>query len=95
MSKTKFVKALVSNFDEEYLRSPNNNDIFGLLALGESYGVLIACTGNGRIVSLHGKVTLLVMFMNQQLFWKLWHQMIYGYGMHSLGYQDLITTSTC
>jgi hypothetical protein len=34
----KFVKAVVSNFFEEYLRSPTNNDIARLLALGESRG---------------------------------------------------------
>jgi hypothetical protein len=34
----KFVKAVVSNFSEEYLRSPTNNDIARLLALGESRG---------------------------------------------------------
>jgi hypothetical protein len=33
----KFVKAVVSNFSEEYLRSPPNNDIAKLLALGESH----------------------------------------------------------
>ena len=31
-----FVKAMVSNFSKEYLRSPTNNDIARLLALGES-----------------------------------------------------------
>jgi hypothetical protein len=34
----RFVKAVVSNFFEEYLRSPTNNDIARLLALGESRG---------------------------------------------------------
>ena len=34
----KFVKAVVLNFFEEYLRSPTNNDIARLLALGESRG---------------------------------------------------------
>jgi hypothetical protein len=34
----KFVKAVVSNFSEEYLRSPTDNDIAKLLALGESRG---------------------------------------------------------
>jgi hypothetical protein len=34
----KFVKTVVSNFSEEYLRSPTNNDIIRLLALGESRG---------------------------------------------------------
>uniref|UniRef100_A0A2N9HAH3 DDE Tnp4 domain-containing protein n=1 Tax=Fagus sylvatica TaxID=28930 RepID=A0A2N9HAH3_FAGSY len=34
----KFVKAVISNFSEEYLRSPTNNDIARLLALGESRG---------------------------------------------------------
>ena len=33
-----FVKAMVSNFSKEYLRSPTNNDIARLLALGESRG---------------------------------------------------------
>jgi hypothetical protein len=36
----KFVKAVVSNFSEEYLQSPTNNDIARLLALGESRGFL-------------------------------------------------------
>jgi hypothetical protein len=36
----KFVKAVISNFSEEYLRSPTNNDIARLLALGESRGFL-------------------------------------------------------
>uniref|UniRef100_A0A2N9FRD0 Nuclease HARBI1 n=1 Tax=Fagus sylvatica TaxID=28930 RepID=A0A2N9FRD0_FAGSY len=34
----KFVKTVVSNFSEEYLWSPTNNDIARLLALGESCG---------------------------------------------------------
>ena len=34
----KIVKVVVSNFSEEYLRSPTNNDIARLLALGESRG---------------------------------------------------------
>ena len=34
----KFVKGVVSNFSEEYLQSPTNNDIARLLALGESRG---------------------------------------------------------
>ena len=34
----RFVKAVVSNFFEEYLRLPTNNDIARLLALGESRG---------------------------------------------------------
>jgi hypothetical protein len=34
----KFVKTVVSNFSEEYLRSPTNNDIARLLALGKSRG---------------------------------------------------------
>jgi hypothetical protein len=34
----KIVKAVVSNFFEEYLQSPTNNDIARLLALGESCG---------------------------------------------------------
>ena len=33
-----FVKAMVSNFSKEYLRSPTNNDIARFLALGESRG---------------------------------------------------------
>ena len=36
----KFAKVVVSNFSEEYLRSPTNNDISRLLALGESRGFL-------------------------------------------------------
>jgi hypothetical protein len=34
----KFVKAVVSNFSKEYLRSPTNNDIARLLTLGKSRG---------------------------------------------------------
>ena len=34
----KFVKTVVSNFSEEYLQSPTNNNIAKLLALGESHG---------------------------------------------------------
>ncbi|XP_030936345.1 uncharacterized protein LOC115961509 [Quercus lobata] len=34
----KFVKAVVSIFSEEYLRSPNNNDIARLLAVGQHRG---------------------------------------------------------
>ncbi|XP_028109553.1 uncharacterized protein LOC114308211 [Camellia sinensis] len=35
-----FVKAVVDIFSNEYLRSPNNNDITKLLAVGESHGFL-------------------------------------------------------
>ena len=34
----KFVKVVVSIFFEEYLRSPNNNDIARLLAVGQHHG---------------------------------------------------------
>ncbi|RWR88466.1 nuclease [Cinnamomum micranthum f. kanehirae] len=37
-SLKKFVKAMITNFSEEYLWSPNNNDIAKLLAEGESQG---------------------------------------------------------
>ena len=37
-SLKKFVKAVVSIFFEEYLRSPNNNDIARLLAVGQHNG---------------------------------------------------------
>ncbi|XP_075663459.1 uncharacterized protein LOC142633070 [Castanea sativa] len=37
-SLKKFVKAVVSIFSEEYLRSPNNNDIARLLAVGQHCG---------------------------------------------------------
>uniref|UniRef100_A0A2N9H1F0 DDE Tnp4 domain-containing protein n=1 Tax=Fagus sylvatica TaxID=28930 RepID=A0A2N9H1F0_FAGSY len=37
-SLKKFIKAVVSNFSKEYLRSPTNNDIARLLALGENCG---------------------------------------------------------
>ncbi|XP_030945886.1 uncharacterized protein LOC115970386 [Quercus lobata] len=37
-SLKKFVKAVVSIFSEEYLRSPNNNDIARLLAVGQHHG---------------------------------------------------------
>ena len=37
-SLKKFVKAVVSIFSEEYLRSPNNNDIARLLAVGQHRG---------------------------------------------------------
>jgi hypothetical protein len=50
----------------------------------------IACIGSGKIVQMLGKVYILVIFMNQPLFWKLWRPMIYRYDMHFLGYQGLI-----
>ncbi|KAG5554014.1 hypothetical protein RHGRI_011773 [Rhododendron griersonianum] len=34
----KFAKAIIAIFSDEYLRSPNNNDIARLLAIGESRG---------------------------------------------------------
>ena len=34
----RFVKVVVAIFSDEYLRSPNNNDIARLLAIGESCG---------------------------------------------------------
>ncbi|XP_028117195.1 uncharacterized protein LOC114314866 [Camellia sinensis] len=37
-SVKKFVKAVVAIFSDEYLRSPNNDDIASLLAVGESHG---------------------------------------------------------
>ena len=37
-SLKRFVKAVVAIFNDEYLRSPNNNDIARLLAIGESHG---------------------------------------------------------
>jgi hypothetical protein len=37
---TLFVKAVVSIFYAEYLRSPNSEDIARLLAIGESHGLL-------------------------------------------------------
>ena len=37
-SLKRFVKAVVAIFSDEYLRSPNNNDIARLLAIGESRG---------------------------------------------------------
>ena len=37
-SLKKFVKAVVSIFSEEYLRSPNDNDIARLLAVGQHRG---------------------------------------------------------
>ena len=37
-SLKKIVKAIVSIFSEEYLRSPNNNDIARLLAVGQHRG---------------------------------------------------------
>ena len=36
----KFVAAMVDIFSEEYLRSPNNENIARLLAYGESYGFI-------------------------------------------------------
>jgi hypothetical protein len=32
-----------------------------------------------------GKVCILVISMNKPLFWKPWHLMIFGYGMHFFG----------
>ena len=37
-SLKKFVKAVVNIFSEEYLRSPNSNDIARLLAVNEKHG---------------------------------------------------------
>jgi hypothetical protein len=39
-SLKKFVKAVVNIFSEEYLRSPNSNDIVRLLAVNEKRGFL-------------------------------------------------------
>ena len=39
-SLKKFVKAVVSIFSDEYLRSPNNEDIARLLEVGQSLGFL-------------------------------------------------------
>jgi hypothetical protein len=86
-SLKRFVQAVISIFSEEYLRSPNNEDIARLLAEGKKvdfqacWGVLIACTGNGTTAQLRGKVYILVIFTNQLLFWKQWLHMIFRYGM--------------
>ena len=40
--------------------------------------VLIACIGNEKIVQLHGKGCIVVMFVSQQLFCKQWLHMISG-----------------
>ncbi|XP_050290510.1 uncharacterized protein LOC126728769 [Quercus robur] len=71
-SLKKFVAAVVAIFSEEYLRSPNNEDIARLLAHGQNRGfqacweVLIACIGNGKIVQLHGKGCIVVIFVSQR-----------------------------
>ncbi|XP_058223075.1 uncharacterized protein LOC131332791 [Rhododendron vialii] len=57
----KFAKAIIEIFSDEYLRSPNNNDIARVLAIGETPGflecwaALIICSRRGRIVQRHGK----------------------------------------
>ncbi|KAF8399162.1 hypothetical protein HHK36_015027 [Tetracentron sinense] len=99
-SLRRFVKAVVEVFGEEYLRSPNNDDISRLLAQGEArgfpgmLGVSIACIGSGRIFQLHGKVSMKGEAATiHRLFLKLWLHMIFGYDMLSLGYQDLTMIS--
>ena len=101
MSLKKFVAAVVAIFSEQYLRSPNNEDIARLLAHGQNrrfpacWEVLIACIGNGKIVQLHGKGCIVVIFVSQVLFWKQWLHMIFGYGTHFLGYLDQTMILTC
>jgi hypothetical protein len=63
-SLRRFVKAVIEVFGDEYLRSPNENDIARLLALGAERGGkvcsahLTACIGGGRIAHPHGKVSV-------------------------------------
>ncbi|XP_065616857.1 uncharacterized protein LOC111991628 [Quercus suber] len=57
-SMKKFVAAVAAIFSEEYLRSPNND-------FQAWWKVLIACIGNRKIVQLHGKRCIVVIFMSQ------------------------------
>ena len=54
MSLKKIVATMVAIFSEEYLKSPNNEDITRLLAkivdFQACWEVLIACIRNGKIV---------------------------------------------
>ena len=54
---------------------------------------LIVCIGDGRIVLQLGLDSSLGIVMIQQSFWKLLHQMIYGFGMLTLGCLGLTMTS--
>ena len=57
--------------------------------------VLIACIGNEKIVQLHGKRCIVVIFVSQLLFWKQWFHMIFEYDTHFLGYLGQIMILTC
>ena len=94
-SLKKFITAVVAIFLEEYLRSPNNEDIAKTVDFQACWEVLIACIGNGKIVKLHGKGCIVVIFVSQVLFWKQWLRMIFGYGTHFLGHLGQIMILTC
>ena len=91
-SLKKFVKVVVDIFSKEYLRSLNNEDIARLLVNGESRGFpgmlrSIDCMHwKWKNFLTAWKVSTLVTFMSQPLFWKQSHNLIFGYGMHFLDY---------
>ena len=98
-SLKKFVTAVVAIFSEEYLRSPNNEDIARLLAHGQNCGFpsmlgSIDCM-HWKWKNLHGKGCIVVIFVSQVLFWKQWLHMIFGYDTHFLGYLGQIMILTC
>ena len=75
-SLKKFVTTIIDVFSEEYLRKPNNEDIARLLAHCERRGFSgilgsIDCIiESGKIVYLHGKVNIVVIFVSLLLFWR-------------------------
>ena len=83
-SLEKFVIAMVDIFSEEYLRKPNNEDIATLLAHEKRRGFpgmlgSIDCIHwKWKIVHVHGKVNIVVIFVSRLLFRKQWHHMIFG-----------------
>ncbi|GKU97701.1 hypothetical protein SLEP1_g10809 [Rubroshorea leprosula] len=105
----KFVRAVIEVFKDEYLRKvfkdeylrrPTAEDVQLLLQMGEARGfprmILIACTGNGKTVQLHGKACLFRLIMSNQQSWqKLWllqtcrspkFQYIVNGSQHNIGY---------
>ena len=59
------------------------------------WDVLIACIENGKIVQLHGKGCIVVMFVSQLQFWKQWLHMIFGYDTYFLDYLGPIMILMC
>ncbi len=95
----KFVKAVISIFSDEYLRSPNSNDIAKLLTIGQNRRFPRML---GSIDCMHWKWKNcpnawkgLVISEKLQQFWKSWRHMTFGYSMHFLGYRGLTMTSMC